>query len=134
MKLDMAKAYDRVEWSYLQTIMSQLGFNDNCVNLIMKCVESVKLLVKINGHISEVFSPTRGIHQGDPLSLYLFLFCAEGFSCLLKHSGPQFLSKGIRMGIHAPWVSHLLFADDCLVFTQASDRGATRLRDLLQTY
>jgi hypothetical protein len=100
----------------------------------MKCVESVKLSVKINGHISEVFSPSRGICQGDPLSPYLFLFCAEGLSCLLKHSCPQFLSKGIRVGIHAPWVSHLLFVDDCLVFTQASDRGATRLRDLLQTY
>jgi hypothetical protein len=86
-----------------------LGFNDNWVNLIMKCVESVKLLVKINGHISEVFSPTRGIHQGDPLSPYLFLFYVEGLSRLLKHSGPQFLSKGIRVGIHAPWVSHLLF-------------------------
>jgi hypothetical protein len=64
----------------------------------------------------------------------IFSFSVLNLSYLLKHSGPQFLSKGIRVGIHAPWVSHLLFADDCLVFTQASDRGATRLRDLLQTY
>jgi hypothetical protein len=70
-------------------VTSQLSFNDNWVNLIMKCVESLKLSVEINDHISEVFSPSRGIRQGDPLSPYLFLFCAEGLFCLLKHSGPQ---------------------------------------------
>jgi hypothetical protein len=44
------------------------------------------------------------------------------------------LIKGIRVGIHAPWVSHLLFGDDCLVFTQASAMGATRLNAILETY
>jgi hypothetical protein len=114
--------------------MSQLGFNNQWVNLIMRCVDSVKLSVRINGHISEAFTPSRGIRQGDILSPYLFLLCAEGLSCLPKYSGPQFLSKGIRVGIHAPWISYLLFADDCLVFTQASDRGANRLRELILTY
>jgi hypothetical protein len=133
-KLDMTKAYDRVEWEYLRLIMTQMGFNDRWANLIMKCVELVKLSIKINGHISESFSPTWGIRQGDPLSPYLFLICAEGLSCLLKYSGPQFLSKGIRVGIHAPWISHLLFADVCLIFTQESDRGAARLKDLLHIY
>jgi hypothetical protein len=108
--------------------MAQMCFNDRWVNLIMRCVDSVKLSVKINGHISESFSPTRGICQGDPLSPYLFLICAEGLSCLLKHSGPHFLSKGIRVGINAPWISHLRFADDCLVFTQPSDRGQLGLK------
>jgi hypothetical protein len=133
-KLDMTKAYDRVKWSYLRAIMSQLGFNNQWVNLIMRCVDSVKLSVRINGHISEAFTPSRGIRQGDILSPYLFLLCAEGLSCLPKYLGPQFISKGIRVDIHAPWISHLLFVDDCQVFTQASDRGANRLRELLLTY
>jgi hypothetical protein len=123
-KLDMAKAYDRVEWQYLSRIMLQLGFREEWVNLIMKCVESVSLSVRVNGHqFSQIFKPTRGIRQGDPLSAYLFLLCAEGLSCMLKNSGLQFLAKGVRVGIHAPWVSHLQFADDCLIFTQASERG-----------
>jgi hypothetical protein len=88
------------------------------VNLIMKCVESVSLSVRVNGHLSKLFKPTRGIRQGDPLSPYLFLVYTEGLSCMLKYTGPQILAKGVRVGIHAPWVSHLLFADDCLVFTQ----------------
>lgn len=126
-KLDMAKAYDRVEWVYLRNIMLKLGFNESLVNLIMKCVETVKLSVRVNGQLSEMFSPTRGIRQGDPLSPYLFLFCAEGLTSLLKFSSPNYLAKGIRVGIHAPWVSHLLFADDCLLFTQATTRGGQRL-------
>jgi hypothetical protein len=134
LKLDMAKAYDRVEWIYLQSIMLKLGFSEGFVSLIMKCVQTVKFSVRVNGHFSDMFSPTRGIRQGDPISPYLFLLCAEGLSSLLKFSGPNYLAKGIRVGVHAPWISHLLFADDCLLFTQASARAGRRLMDILQVY
>jgi hypothetical protein len=119
-KLDMMKAYDRVEWCYLQSILLSLGFHNNLVDLIMRCVQSVTFRVKVNGKLSEPFAPTRGIRHGDPLSPYLFLLCVEGFSCLLKNVGPQYLAKRIRVGVHCPWISHLLFADDCLFFTHAS--------------
>jgi hypothetical protein len=101
-KLDMAKAYDRVEWQYLRAIMLQLGFSESWTALIMKCVESVTFSVRVNGHFSETFKPSRGIRQGDPISPYLFLLCAEGLSSMLKHTGPQFLAKGVRVGVHAP--------------------------------
>lgn len=133
-KLDMAKAYDRVEWEYLKLIMLRLGFHENFVSLIMKCVSSVSFSVRVNGSLSSVFKPTRGIRQGDPISPYLFLLCAEGLSCLLKSVGPMHLARGARVGIHAPWISHLLFADDCIVFSEASQRGAARLQEILVTY
>jgi hypothetical protein len=101
-KLDMAEAYDRVEWAYLRGIMIKLGFRECLVNLIMNCVETVRFSVRVNGHLSSAFSPSRGIRQGDPMSPYLFLLCAEGFSSMLKFSGPNFLAKGVRVGIHAP--------------------------------
>jgi hypothetical protein len=134
LKLDMAKAYDRVEWVYLRSIMLKLGFSASFVNLIIKCVETVQLSFRVNGHFLEMFSPTRGIRQGDPISPYLFLLCVEGLSSLLKFLGPNYLAKGIRVGVHAPWVSHLLFVDDCLLFTQASSRAGRRLMDILQAY
>jgi hypothetical protein len=133
-KLDMAKAYDRVEWVHLRAIMVKLGFAEGWINLVMKCVETVSFSVRVNGQFSEFFKPTRGIHQGDPISPYLFLLCAEGLSSLIKFSGPLYLSRGIRVGVHAPWLSHLLFADDCLVFSQASANGAERLHNILETY
>ena len=68
------------------------------------------------------------------MSPYLFLLCAEGLSSLLKFTGPQFLAKGVQVVIHAPWVSHLLFADEYLVFTQSSDRGGRHLAGILDSY
>uniref|UniRef100_A0A8R7VKS3 Reverse transcriptase domain-containing protein n=1 Tax=Triticum urartu TaxID=4572 RepID=A0A8R7VKS3_TRIUA len=133
-KLDMAKAYDRVEWSYLRAIMSKLGFADAWINRVMSCVETVSFSVRVNGNYSQIFKPSKGIRQGDPISPYLFLLCAEGFSCMLKKYGAGHLSRGVRVGIHCPWISHLLFADDCMVFTQATAEGANRLQEVLERY
>ena len=100
----MAKAYDRVEWTYLRGIMLKLGFHEGFVSLVMRCVTSVSFSIKVNGALSSVFRPTRGIWQGDPISPYLFLLCAEGLSSLLKSVGPVHLSRGVRVGLHAPWI------------------------------
>jgi hypothetical protein len=126
-KLDMAKAYDRVEWEYLRAIMMALGFTVRWCDLVMKCITSVSFSVRVNGALSQPFNPTRGIRQGDPISPYLFLLCAEGLTSMLKNCGPQYIAKGIRVGIHAPWISHLLFADDSMIFMQANKRSADRL-------
>lgn len=68
-KLDTEKAYDRVEWDYLKGMMVKLGFAESFVNLIMSCVTSISFSVRVNGHYSELFKPTRGIRQGDPISV-----------------------------------------------------------------
>ena len=120
-KLDMAKAYDRVEWNYLYDIMMALGFPAGWCNLVMRCITSVSFSVRVNGVLSPSFKPSRGIRQGDPISPYLFLLCSEGLTSMLKARGPQYISKGIQVSCRTPWISHILFADDCLIFTQASE-------------
>lgn len=92
----MAKAYDRVEWVYLREIMLKLSFEEDWVQTIMKCVETVSSSVQINVQISEFFKPTRGIHQGDTISPF-FLLCAEGLFSFLKYKGPSYLAKVIRV-------------------------------------
>jgi ribonuclease HI len=133
-KLDMSKAYDRVEWPFLRGVMEKLGFCGTFIELVMKCVSTVSYKFKINGQLSEAVVPGRGLRQGDPISPYLFLLCAEGFSGLLHYAQANGDIKGIRLAPSAPAVNHLLFADDSLLLMEANHRSAAAVNSLLQTY
>lgn len=114
--------------------MQALGFPVSWCELIMKCVSTVSFSIRVNDLFSDSFKPSRGIRQGDPISPYLFLLCSEELSCMLRRVGPLYISRGVRVSRYAPWISHLLFADDCLVFTQATKKGAERVAAILDDY
>jgi hypothetical protein len=119
-KLDMSKAYDWVDWFFLEAMMRKLGFSDQWVQLVMRCVSSVSYAVLFNGSPLEVFSPTRGLRQGDPLSPYLFLLCAEGLSSLIQRACLDGKISGVPISARGVKLSHLLFADDSLLFCWAN--------------
>jgi len=112
LKLDMSKAYDWVEWEFLRRMMKKMVFCKQWVDLIMKCVCTVSYRIRVNGDLSNDFKPERGLRQGDPLSPYLFLICAEGFSVLQKRAEEDEKIQGIKVCQGALSVSYLLFADD----------------------
>lgn len=78
----MNKAYDRVEWRFLEAIMDKLGFSSRWIPLIMSCVRTASYSMMFNGNALGNITPTKGIRQGDPISPYLFLICAETLSSL----------------------------------------------------
>jgi hypothetical protein len=82
-KLDLSKAYDRVDWDFLKRVMKRMGFSRRWVDWIMACVSLVSYKVKFNGNHLDSLSPSRGLRRGDPLSPFLFLFVADTLSTLL---------------------------------------------------
>ena len=81
---DMNKAYDRVEWDFVEAVLRRLGFMDHWVVCIMRCITSVSFNVKVQGKTVESFNPGRGLRQGDPFSPYLFILVADVLSCMIN--------------------------------------------------
>ncbi|KAL0410987.1 UNVERIFIED_CONTAM: putative mitochondrial protein [Sesamum latifolium] len=134
LKLDMSKAYDRVEWPFLRGVLLRLDFQHHFVDLIMLMVSTVSYSLTLNRTPFGFFRPERGIRQGDPLSPYLFLFCAEALSCLIQQAEREGRLVGVKVTEQAPSVSHLLFTDDTLVFYQAKEEQAVEVRRILEVY
>jgi len=133
-KIDMSKAFDRMEWSYLEIVLLQLGFHGNFVSIIMQCVMTVTYSVQLNGENICNISPTRGLRQGDPLSPYLFILGLEGLSALFGQAEVLGGIHGIKVCRNAPPVSLLLFADDCFAFCEASVAEAGHLKTILRIF
>ena len=100
--------------------MQKLGFHKQWISIVMQCVTSIKYAVRINGQPCHLIQPIRGLRQGDPLSPYLFLICAEGLSALLHQATHRKAIKGVAALTWGPRVSYLFFANDSLVFGRAS--------------
>jgi len=86
------------------------------------------------GALSEAFKPERGLRQGNPLSPYLILICAEGFSALPNKAEEDGLIAWIKICRNAPSICHLLFADDSLILIRAKGEDASQLLSILELY
>lgn len=133
LKLDISKAYERVEWQFLKQTMAKLGFSDKWVSLRMNCITMATFSVIINGSPKGFIQPERGLRQGCPFSPYLFILCTEIFSNLLFQAERKQLMGGLRFAKEVT-ITRLLFADDSLIFLRASEADCRHLKRIFDCY
>lgn len=133
-KLDMEKAYDRMDWGFMMKVLAKMGFNNVFSDKIWRLVANNWYSVLINGQASRFFHSTRGVKQGDPLSPSLFILAAEVLSRALNnlHSCPQYKSFGLPKWSEN--ISHLAYADDTIIFANADSFSINLLMNTLQEY
>ena len=134
MKLDISKAYDTVDWCCLEQILLKLGLQESWVALIMECITTMTHSILVNGEPKGMIKPSRGLRQGDPVSPYLFLFCAKGLNTLLRNAAVGGDIQGFSLCGHGPRLIHLFFADDCLIFYRSTLEECTKIEELLALY
>ena len=115
----MNKAYDRVEWNFLEKIMECLGFDNKWISLISYCIRTVSFSIMVNGESHRLIHLSRGLCQGNPLSPYLFLLYAEGLHALIQQVENSGKLHGVSLCREGLKVSHFFFANDNLLFCQA---------------
>jgi hypothetical protein len=134
MKMDMEKAFDRMGWSFLIPILEKLGFSPIWLSWIRICISSTSFSILLNGSPFGFFSLGRRLRQGDPLSPLLFILGSKVFSRLMFKDKRNGCLKGLRIAKNYPPIHHLLFADDLLIFGEASVSVATSIKSCLDKY
>ena len=129
--LDAEKAYDHVNWSFLIYMLQRCGFPVRWRNWINFCISTARFFILVNRSLREFFPSSRRLRQGDPLSPLLFVIVMEALSRLLDRAVRERLFLGFSVGSLAEnslMISHLLFADDTLIFCGANSDHISNLR------
>ena len=134
LKFDMSKAYDRVEWVFLEAVIEKMGFSVRWKSLILECIFTAKFSCVINRKAKGRVIPQRGIRQGCPLSPYLFLLYAKRLSSLISHAEKNGSLHGFSYNRNSPRISHLFFVDYSMVFCKANMDNYNTLLSLLNQY
>ena len=101
---------------------------------MMLCVKTVTYSILVNGEPKGMITPSRGIRQGDPLFPFLFLLCTEGLNGLINKVAHQGNIKGYSLCRNSPRLTHLLFANDGLLFCRATIEECRQVLDILDVY
>ncbi|XP_071923161.1 uncharacterized protein [Coffea arabica] len=134
LKLDMAKAYDRMSWVFIIRVLRRFGFGERFIDMVWRLLSNVWFSVLVNGVSYGFFKSSRGLRQGDPLSPALFIIRAEVLSRGLNLLYSQSNFVGYKVPRHCPTISHLAFADDIIIFANGSASSLKKIMRVLELY
>ena len=130
-KLDIAKAFDTVNWHFLVSLLQHLGFSRRWTNWISLILSSASTKIILNGSLGRRICHARGLHQGDPLSPLLFVLVMEGLNALLKLADAKGLLKMLH---HKVKERTFLYADDVVVFLSPVQQDLTSMKLILEIF
>lgn len=133
-KLNMHKAYDRINWGLLHEIPINFGFSAWVLGLLGQCYSVDHADILLNGSICGRVKMECRIRQGDPISPYLFIMFAELLSRLLYKLEAEGKIHGIKLGRNGPMITHLFFTADILIFCRANKKEALAVTKCVQPY
>ncbi|GLT28349.1 hypothetical protein SLA2020_032890 [Shorea laevis] len=133
-KIDLHKAFDSIDWSFLRQVLQDFNISAPLIQLIMFSITYLQLSVLWNGEELPSFNPQRGLRQGDPLSPYLFIMAMEKLSHKIQSRVQSKLWKPFKISRGALALSHLFFADDLMLFCEASQEQVEVVMDCLTKF
>lgn len=134
LKIDIRKAFDTLNWAFLLEVLKSWGFSNIFIGWINFILKSARLSVLLNGAPVGYFSCSQGVRQGDPLSPLLFCLAEEVLSRLLTHASDSGKLSPLFLGRNVSFPSHLLYADDVIIFCRATSKNCRRIIKILNTY
>ncbi|KAJ0734469.1 putative RNA-directed DNA polymerase [Helianthus annuus] len=130
-KVDIDKAYDSINWGFLDSVLHQMNFPRLWRNWIMAVVSSDRASVLVNGSPTQEFACLRGLCQGDPISPFLFVLAMEALTGIMKKVCSVGLFHGLKCTNSGPVLSHLIYADDVVFLGEWSRDNVLNLRQIL---
>ena len=100
----------------------------------MVCVNTMSYPILVNGEPKGLITPSRGLRQGDPLSPYLILFCADRLNVPFRNTASRGEIQGFSICRNGPKLTHLFFADDFLTFCRSILEKCNKIQELLTYY
>jgi hypothetical protein len=134
LKMNMEKAFDKMEWPFILAIMKKMGFHPTWISWIETCISFFSFSILINGNSFGLLFPERCLRQGDPLSPFMFILRSKVLSRLLYREEHLDNIRGLKIAINNPTIHHLLFIDDLLIFGKASLTEACSFKLCLDKY
>lgn len=133
-KLDLAKAYDNLSWCFVECILNEASIPEVVKYHIMEVISTNKMCVQWKGAKGEYFNAKKGLRQGDPLSPYLLVLCINKLSHLILDFVEASQWDCLKFAKGGPKVSHLMFADDLILFGAAMEKQIDIMLHILHIF